>query len=76
MSEYFPPSPRPAADATSLKSIMFAVAAGQFFLPFMMGGVMTILPAIGADLGASAMELGLIGGVYTLSLSIFHLVSA
>ncbi len=75
MSDYIPPSPHPAADGTSLKSIMFAVAAGQFFLPFMMGGVMTILPAIGTDLGASAMELSLIGGVYTLSLSIFHLVS-
>ncbi|MDR2726427.1 MAG: MFS transporter [Deltaproteobacteria bacterium] len=63
------------ASTSSLRSIIFAVASGQFFLPFLMAGVMTILPAIGNDMQASAMELSLIGAVYSLSLAIFHLIA-
>lgn len=60
---------------SSLRSIIFAVASGQFFLPFLMAGVMAILPAIGEEMHASAMELSLIGAVYSLSLTIFHLTA-
>lgn len=54
---------------------MIAVATAQFLLPFMMSGIGPLLPTIGQDLKASAMELGLVGAIYSLSLSIFHLVS-
>ena len=63
------------ASASSLRSIIVAVAAGQFFLPFLIAGVMAILPSIGKDMQASAMELSLIGAVYSLSLAIFHLIA-
>lgn len=59
-----------------LRSVVIAVAAAQFLLPFMMAGITPLLPAIGKDLNAGAMELGLVGAVYALSLAIFHLVSA
>ena len=59
----------------TLAHLVFAVGSGQFFLPFLMAGVMAILPSIGAELEASAVELSLIGAVYTLSLTIFHLIA-
>lgn len=59
-----------------LRSVVIAVASAQFLLPFMMAGITPLLPAIGKDLNAGAMELGLVGAVYALSLAIFHLVSA
>ncbi len=58
-----------------LRNIIFAVAAGQFFLPFMMSGVTTVLPNIGKEMNASAVELSLVIAIYTLSLTIFHLIS-
>lgn len=61
--------------ATSLRTVIIAVSAAQFMLPFMMAGVGPLLPAIGRDLHASAMELSLINAAYTLSLAIFHLVA-
>ncbi|MEG1609905.1 MAG: MFS transporter [Bilophila sp.] len=67
---------RPSGEQrASLRSIIIAVSTAQFLLPFMMSGVSPLLPAIGADLHASAMELGLVGAVYSLSLSIFHLIA-
>ncbi len=63
-----------ALDAT-LRNVIIAVATAQFIMPFMIVGVGTLLPIIGKDLGASAMELGLVNAVYGLSLSIFHLIS-
>lgn len=63
------------APRVSLHSVILAVAAAQFMLPFMMSGAGPLLPAIGRDLHASAMELSLINAVYTLSLSIFHLLA-
>lgn len=65
----------PQRGSSSLNSIIIAVSAGQFFLPFMLGGVFAMLPAIGEDLQASTMELGLVGAIYTLSLAIFHLIA-
>lgn len=60
----------------SLRGVIISVATAQFLLPFMVAGMGPILPSIGADLGGNAMELGLVNGVYALSLSIFHLVSS
>lgn len=59
-----------------LRSVVIAVASAQFLLPFMVAGVTPLLPAIGEDLQAGAMELGLVSAVYALSLAIFHLVMA
>ncbi len=41
----------------------------------MLSGVGPLLPAIGHDLSASAMELGLINAFYSLALAIMHLVA-
>ena len=59
----------------SLNTVIIAVGAAQFMLPFMLSGAGPLLPAIGRDLHASAMQLSLINAAYTLSLAIFHLVS-
>lgn len=61
--------------ASSLKNIILAVATAQFLLPFMVAGAGPLLPSIGRDLSASAMELSLINALYTLSLAIVYLVS-
>lgn len=65
----------PAPSDSTLRCVIIAVATAQFMLPFMMIGVGTLLPIIGTELHASAMELGLVNAVYGLSLSIFHLIS-
>lgn len=80
-----PPAPRggrggrrgktPRASASSLKHIILAVATAQFLLPFMVAGAGPLLPSIGRDLSASAMELSLINALYTLSLAIVYLVA-
>jgi len=62
------------ASVQGLRPLVFGTAMAQFLLPFMVAGVNPITPAIGADLNASAMELGIFGAVYALSLSIFHLL--
>ena len=62
------------ASVPGLRTLVFATAMAQFLLPFMLAGVNTILPAIGRSLGASAMELGVFGAVYSLSLAVFHLL--
>ena len=59
----------------SLRTVIIAVGAAQFMLPFMLSGAGPLLPAIGRDLHASAMQLSLINAAYTLSLAIFHLVA-
>ena len=52
-----------------LRSIVIAAGVAQFLLPFMVAGLTPMLPAIGTDLSAGAMELGLVGAVYSLSLA-------
>ena len=59
----------------SLRTVIIAVGAAQFMLPFLLSGAGPLLPAIGRDLHASAMQLSLINAAYTLSLAIFHLVA-
>lgn len=66
---------RRTTSEASLRSVILAVASAQFLLPFMMSGVGPLLPAIGRDLSASAMQLSLINAVYSLSLAIVYLVS-
>lgn len=70
------PNASAAADQpVSLRTVILAVGAAQFMIPFMLAGVGPLLPAIGQDLHASAMQLSLINAAYTLSLAIFHLVA-
>ncbi|MDR1856576.1 MAG: MFS transporter [Desulfovibrio sp.] len=57
------------------RRLIAAVCAALFFMPFMMSGVNAVLPALGADLGASARELSLVGTFYALGLVIFQLTS-
>lgn len=59
----------------SLKTVIFAVAAAQFIMPYMLSGVGPLLPAIGYFFHATAVELSLINGVYALSLAMFQLVA-
>lgn len=63
------------ASAGSLKNIIMAVATAQFLLPFMLASTGPVLPSIGRDLSASAMQLSLINALYTLSLAIVYLVA-
>lgn len=58
-----------------LRAVVIAAGVAQFLLPFMVSGLTPMLPAIGTDLSAGAMELGLVGAVYSLSLAIFHLLA-
>lgn len=55
------------------RSLLVAMCAAQFFMPFMMAGVNSVLPPLGESLGASARELSLVGAVYSLGLVIFQL---
>ncbi len=46
------------------QSIILSISLSQFAIPFMFSGVGITLPTLGKDLGASAVELGLIESVY------------
>ncbi len=59
----------------SPRIILFAVCAAQFFMPFMVAGVNSILPAIGESTGASAQQLSLITTFYILGLVVAQLIS-
>ncbi|MDF1556506.1 MAG: hypothetical protein P1P84_25840, partial [Deferrisomatales bacterium] len=52
---------------------LFAVSTAHFLMPFMMSAVGVALPAVGRDLKASALQLGLVETAYVLSASIFLL---
>lgn len=71
-----PPKKASVRSDPVLRSVLISVTMAQFLTPFMMAGIIPLLPAIGTDLNASAMELGLASAVYGLSLAIFHLLSA
>ncbi len=62
------------APRTRPGEVLFAVCCSLFLMPFMLSAVGVALPVIGHDLGASAVELGLIETVYVMSLSIFLLM--
>ncbi len=55
--------------------ILFAVCAAQFFMPFMVAGVNSILPSIGESTGASAQELSLITTFYIWGLVVAQLTA-
>ncbi len=55
--------------------ILCAVCAAQFFMPFMVAGVNSILPPIGEATGASASELSLLSTYYILGLVISQLIA-
>lgn len=54
--------------------VLFVVCCSLFLMPFMLSAVSVALPRIGHDLGASAVELGLVETVYVMSLTIFLLM--
>jgi EmrB/QacA subfamily drug resistance transporter len=49
--------------------ILVTVCIAQFMAPFMLTSVGVALPSLGRDLGASAMQLGLVEQLYVLSLA-------
>ncbi len=49
--------------------ILITVCIAQFMAPFMLTSVGVALPSLGRDLGASAMQLGLVEQLYVLSLA-------
>ncbi|MBD5640938.1 MAG: MFS transporter [Desulfovibrio sp.] len=55
--------------------LLFAICLSLFTTPLMAAGVNAVLPEIGASLEASAAQLGLVSGVYSLGLAIFQLTS-
>ncbi len=55
--------------------ILFAVCAAQFFMPFMVAGVNSILPPLGKSTGASAHELSLVITFYVLGLATSQLIT-
>lgn len=57
----------------SRSATLFVVCLAHFLMPFMMSAVGVALPSMGRDLGASAMQLGLVETTYVLSASIFLL---
>ncbi len=71
----FSSAPSDDLSAPGLRSALLAACVAQFLLPFMVGGLTPLLPALGKDLNASAMQLGFVGAVYALSLAIFHLLA-
>ncbi|MCH5276717.1 MAG: MFS transporter [Desulfovibrionaceae bacterium] len=56
------------------RTLLGALWTGNLFAPFLMSAVAALLPALGRDLGASAVELSLIIVVYTLAQAVFNLV--
>ena len=59
----------------SHRSLLTALCASLFCMPFMLAGVNAVLPPIGESLGASARQLSLIGAFYSLGLAVFQLAS-
>lgn len=61
------------SDEVSRGATLLAVGAVHFLIPFMMSGVGVALPVIGRDLGASALQLGLVETAYVTSAAVFLL---
>ena len=55
--------------AGSPAMVLLTVCIAQFMAPFMLTAVGVALPSLGRDLGASAMQLGLIEQLYVVSLA-------
>jgi EmrB/QacA subfamily drug resistance transporter len=52
---------------------LLAVSVAQFLMPFMMSAVGVALPAMGREMGASALQLGLVETTYVTSAAVFLL---
>lgn len=59
---------RQVSDA-SQRTVLATVCLAQFLVPFMFTAVGVALPAMGRDLGATALQLGLVEQLYALSLA-------
>ncbi len=59
--------------AKSAAMILLTVCIAQFMAPFMLTSIGVALPSLGRDLGASAMQIGLVEQTYVLSLAMFML---
>ena len=57
----------------SAAMILLTVCIAQFMAPFMLTSIGVALPSLGRDLGASAMQIGLVEQTYVLSLAMFML---
>jgi EmrB/QacA subfamily drug resistance transporter len=55
--------------AKSATMVLLTVCIAQFMAPFMLTSIGVALPSLGRDLGASAMEIGLVEQCYLLSLA-------
>ena len=51
-------------DGPPIPPLVYVLALAQFAAPFMFSGVGVALPAMGRELGASGVELGLIETLY------------
>lgn len=56
-------------DAGSPVMVLVTVCIAQFMVPFMLTAVGVALPSLGRDLGASAVQLGLVEQLYALALA-------
>jgi EmrB/QacA subfamily drug resistance transporter len=63
----------PSQSQVSGLATLIVVSAVQFLAPFMMSSVGIALPAIGRELSANAVELGLVETVYILAVALFLL---
>lgn len=62
------------ASPPGFKAVLGVLWLDNLLLSFLVSSVVAILPAIGADLGATAVELSLIIAVYTLAQAIFNIL--
>ncbi|MDD2559022.1 MAG: MFS transporter [Desulfuromonas sp.] len=60
-------------DKASRSTLLLAVCIAHFMMPFMLSAVGVALPAMGRDLGASALQLGLVETTYALAAAVFLL---
>lgn len=56
------------------RALLGALWTGNLFAPFLMSGVTAVLPVLGRELHASAVDLSLVMVVYTLAQAVFNLV--
>ena len=62
------------APPPGFKAVLVALWLDNLLLAFLVSSVVAVLPAIGADLGATAVELSLIIAAYTLAQAIFNIL--
>lgn len=63
----------PDRSTGSAGMVLLTVCIAQFMAPFMLTSIGVALPSLGRDLGASAMQIGLVEQFYLLSLAMFML---